>query len=489
MRFENELYAAIENAVHANVLPIAGRKIYITDPDFAALVRTAEDVYFTHPEGEYQGQEDLNLVRFDQAYASRTLVRHVRPVADYTAVLAAIIDRLTSDGGGMVIVPAGQFYTGAIELKSNVELHLEKGAILSFIRSADPKLYPLRLQRFEGIELIGRSPLICAYDCRNIAISGSGTLDGGADLFNYMPYKYGLFGYEAQDGQRAQLFKQAETKVDVKERIYPLETSTLRPDFIAPYRCRNVRIEGVRIIASPFWDLNPILCENVWVKDVHFDSCLFNNDGCDPESCTNVLIENCRFTTGDDCIAIKSGRNRDGESYAVPASRHIIRNNLFEDGHGGVTIGSEISGGCHDIFVHDNHFDSPRLDYAVRFKSNCMRGGEIRDIYVRDCTLNRARVSLVHCNFYYEEGENGPRRPALHHVCLENISTTAAADTAERFLVLKGLPKFHIHHFYFKDICLEGIAKGDELMNVDDLYFDNVRVNGELYQSFSELKS
>ncbi len=485
MRFENELYRAAEQAVYANVQPIEGPRVYITAAEFESLIRTAEDVYYTHPNGEWQGQGDLNEVRFDKAYAGQALIRQVRLVADYSAVFNAVIELLAQTGGGTVVVPEGHFFTGAIELKSNVGLHLEEGAVLSFIRSRDPRLYPLRRQRFEGIEYIGMSPLICAYDCENIAVTGKGTLDGGADLFNYMPYKYGLFGVERQDIQRAKLFDEAERGIPVRERIYPNETSTLRPCFISPYRCRNVKIEGVHITGSPFWDLNPILCQNVWVCGVHFDSCLFNNDGCDPESCSDVIIENCRFTTGDDCIAVKSGRNRDGESFAVPAVRHIIRNNLFEDGHGGVTIGSEISGGCHDVFVHDCHFDSPRLDYAVRFKSNCMRGGEIKDIYVRDCTLNKARVSLVHCNFFYEEGENGPRKPQLHHVYLENIATTSKTDTAGRFLVLKGLPEFHLHHFFFKHISLEGIAENDDVQNADELFFDQVSVNGRLYQKFS----
>src|SRR5207302_355401 len=147
----------------------------------------------------------------------------------------------------------------------------------------------------------------------------------------------------------------------------------LRPSFVEPYRCKNVLIEGVSISASPMWELHPTLCTNVTVRDVHINSLGPNNDGCDPESCRDVLIEGTTFQTGDDCIAIKSGRNNDGRRVNVPAENTIVRNCTMKDGHGGVTIGSEISGSCRNVFIENCKMDSPELDRALRFKSNAQR--------------------------------------------------------------------------------------------------------------------
>src|SRR5205085_3273649 len=214
---------------------------------------------------------------------------------------------------------------------------------------------------------------------------------------------------------RWRLFRMAEDGVAVSARRFGVE-SYLRPAFIQPYACRNVLIEGVTIRNSPMWEINPVLCTNVTVRHVTIDSHGPNNDGCDPESCRDVLIEHCTFNTGDDCIAIKSGRNADGRRINVPSENIIVRNCEMRDGHGGVTVGSEISGGCWNVFAHDCRMDSPRLDRALRLKNNAMRGGLLRDIYMRDVTVGEVADSVLSIDFTYEEGAKGPFTPVARDV-------------------------------------------------------------------------
>ncbi|MGH7975402.1 MAG: glycoside hydrolase family 28 protein, partial [Limisphaerales bacterium] len=262
---------------------------------------------------------------------------------DCSKAIAKAIDACAENGGGRVIIPAGEFFTGAIHLRSNVNLHLETNAVLKF--STDPKAYlPVVFTRFEGTELYNYSPLIYALGQKNIAVTGEGTLDGQADGTNWWAWK--------KTPARARLVKTADENVPVTQRRFG-EGGELRPDFVEFNRCKNVLIEGVRIRRSPMWELHPLLCTNVTVRGVNIVSHGPNNDGCDPESCRDVLIENCLFDTGDDCIAIKSGRNNDGRRVNVPSENIVIRNCTMKDGHGGVTIGSEISGSCRNVFVEN----------------------------------------------------------------------------------------------------------------------------------------
>ena len=185
------------------------------------------------------------------------------------------------------------------------------------------------------------------------------------------------------------------------------EGDYIRPNFIQPYRCRNVLIDNVTIVASPMWEIHPVLCQNVTVRGVQIISHGPNNDGCDPESCRDVLIDRCMFDTGDDCIAIKSGRNADGRRVRVPSENIIVRDCEMRDGHGGVTIGSEISGGCWNVFAYDCRMDSPRLDRVLRLKNNAMRGGLLEHIYMRDVTVGQVASSILSVDFSYEEGDEG----------------------------------------------------------------------------------
>jgi polygalacturonase len=207
----------------------------------------------------------------------------------------------------------------------------------------------------------------------------------------------------------------------------------LRPNFIVPFRCQNVFIEGVRIVDSPMWVINPVYCTNVIVHNVTVDTQGPNTDGCDPDSCGNVLIKNCNFSDGDDCIAIKSGRDCDGQKVNIACQNVVIQNCHFKAGHGGVAIGSETSGGVRNVFAEGCHFDSPDLEMALRFKTNPARSGYIQNVYVRDCAVKLAKVGIEITSKYASSGAmEGSSIPVIRDIDIRNCT----------FLQLTGRPIF-----------------------------------------------
>ncbi len=262
----------------------------------------------------------------------------------YTEMINSLIDRCSKEGGGRVIIPAGSWLTGPITLKSNVNLHLEAGATLLF--TSDLKEYPLVLTRWEGVDCYNYQPMIYAYEQTNIAITGHGVIDGGADRTNWWAM-CGAHHFGYQEGMVSQrigrplLLEWNEKEIPVEKRILG-DGYGMRVQLVNPVKCKNVLIEGVTMLRAPFWVMHPLLCENLTVRGVHVQNDGPNGDGCDPESCKNVLIEGCFFDTGDDCIAIKSGRNRDGRRWNIPTENVIVRHCRMENGHGGVVVGSEI---------------------------------------------------------------------------------------------------------------------------------------------------
>ncbi len=333
-----------------------------------------------------------------------------RPNADdNTEAIRKAIEACHTGGGGRVVVPPGVFQTGAIHLKSNVNLHLSEGATLKFI--PDPAKYlPVVHTRFEGTECMNYSPLIYAFEQENIAVTGSGILDGSASSDNWWKWtrRTPNGGDPPARADITKLREMGDRGVPVEERAFGAG-HYLRNSFIQPYRSRNILIAGVRIINSPMWEIHPVLSTNVIVRGVTVDSHGPNNDGCDPESSRDVLIEDCVFDTGDDCIAIKSGRDADGRRLHVPSENIIVRNCSMKDGHGGVVIGSEISGDCRNVFVENCRMDSPNLDRALRFKSNARRGGLIENVFMRDVMIGRVAEAVLTIDFLYDVGFPGVR--------------------------------------------------------------------------------
>jgi polygalacturonase len=392
---------------------------------------------------------------------------------DCTKAIAQAIDACHAAGGGRVVVPAGVFLTGAIHLQSNVNLHLADDATLKF--STDPKNYlPVVFTRYEGVEVMNYSPLIYAFEQQNIAITGKGTLDGSASDSNWWGWARRGANRELAAGRRsaALLNEMSEGGKPVKERMFG-EGQFLRPNFIQPYRCNNVLIEGVTIHNSPMWEINPVLCTNVTVRGVNILSHGPNNDGCDPESSYDVLIEDCIFDTGDDCIAIKSGRNNDGRRVNVPAENIIVRNCTMKDGHGGVVMGSEISGHCRNIFVENCKMDSPNLDRALRFKDNARRGGVIENVFMRNCEVGRVREAVLTIDFMYEEGTNGMYRPIVRNVALENVKSEASP----RVMWIAAFPGSTIDNIRFADCVFRGLTAAEMMSNAGSISFQNVTMD------------
>jgi polygalacturonase len=397
---------------------------------------------------------------------------------DNTEAFKSAIAACTNAGGGRVVVPAGEFVTGGIELKSRVDLHLDSKATIRFTR--DQSKYPMVFTRWEGMELMNFSPFIYAFEQRDIAITGDGTIDGNCDCEHWWPWKGRTNcgwkkGDPDQDADRNNLLAMIERGVPVNQRVFG-PGHYLRPQFIQPYRSENVLIEGVRLLNAPMWQVHPVLCTNVTIKDLYIKSDGPNTDGCDPESCRDVLIANCYFDTGDDCIAIKAGRNADGRRLHTPSENIVIQKCRMKNGHGGVTIGSEISGGVRNVFAEDCTLDSPELDFAVRLKNNAMRGGLLENIYVRNMEVGQVAKAAVTIDFYYEEGEAGKFTPIVRNVVIQNMKM----QKAEHALYFRGFKNAPIKDVAILDCDFGGVAKPNLLENAEGITMRNVKINGKV---------
>ena len=405
------------------------------------------------------------------------------------------IDACSKAGGGRVVVPEGTFNTGAITLKSKVNLHVEKGAVLQFV--FQPELYPIVPTRWEGLDCYNLQPCIYAYKQNDIAITGEGTIDGGGENSTWWKWcgapRYGWKQGEVGQnmGARARLLKYAEDGVDMKERQFTAKDG-LRPQLINTYDCDGVLIENVTLLRSPFWVIHPLLCKNVIVRGVHINNDGPNGDGCDPESCDGVLIENCFFNTGDDCIAVKSGRNNDGRLWNKPSENIIIRNCEMQNGHGGVVIGSEISGGCRNLFAENCKMDSPDLDRVVRIKTNTCRGGIVENIYARNIEVGQCGESVLKINLDYEPKEICCRGfvPTVRNINIENIT----CNKSKYGVLIVALDSVtNVYDINVKNCRFNGVEKGNKITGkTRDVNFDNLFINGSLsllkkpYKNYSE---
>lgn len=405
---------------------------------------------------------------------------------DCTLAFAKAILVCHDAGGGRVLVPPGKFLTGAIHLKSNVNLYVAKGAEILF--SQDTKKYlPPVLTRFEGVELMNYSPLIYAYEQENIAVTGEGELNGQGDATHWWPWKgkwedseqMGIKWKEGMPSQAAannRLKELARKNTSVKDRVFG-EGDYLRPNFIQPYKCTNVLIEGVTIRNSPMWIVHPVLSENIIIRNVKVISHGPNNDGCDPESCKNVLIEGCFFDTGDDCIAIKSGRDEDGRRVGKASENIIIRNCVMKDGHGGVVIGSEISGNVKNVFAEKCDMNSPNLDRALRIKSNSLRGGVVENVFMRNITIGEVADAVVLVDMFYSN-ETGNHPPKVKNIQVSNV-TSKKSTYGVRIGADATNP---VENILIKDCTFEQVAKGNRVEGVLNLELKNVRINNKIQE-------
>lgn len=407
-------------------------------------------------------------------------------------------------GGGMVCIPKGIWHTGAIRLQSNVNLVIDEGAELHFVY--EPSLYPLVKTRWEGLDIMNYSPCIYAYKAKNVAITGKGTIDGGgtndtwwqwcgATKYGFnpgktpqaqnMPYAGDTKKFNATDkdekplSNRNMLLWMADHNIPVNERIFG-DGCGMRPQLVNFYECENILVEDVTLLRSPFWSLTPTLSKNITVRRCKIINNGPNGDGCNPESCENVLIEGCLFHTGDDCIAIKSGRNADGRRCGIPSKNIIIRRCTMEDGHGGVVIGSEISAGVQNVFAEDCEMDSPNLDRVLRIKTNICRGGITDGIYMRNVRVGQCREAVLRINLQYEPKEQSQRGfiPTVRNVYMENVT----CRKSRYGVLLNGLDSIsNICNIYLTDCQFEGITEEPVRRTglSHNVTFDNTLMNGK----------
>jgi len=339
-------------------------------------------------------------------------------VTKNTTAFAAAIAACHRAGGGHVIVPAGTFLTGAIHLLSNVDLHVEDGATILFSQDPDDYL-PVVFTRWQGVELMNYSPFIYSYGQRNIAVTGSGTLNGQADANHWWNWK----NLETPDFNA--LTAMADAGVPVSQRVFG-SGHFLPPQMIQPFLTDTVLLEGVTVINSPFWHLNPNLCKNVTVDGLSISSTGPNTDGCDPESCDGVVVQNVTFNVGDDCIAIKAGRDTDGRRVDVPCQNVVVQNSTFASGHGGITIGSEMTGGVKNVYARDLAFNSPNLQAGHRIKTNTLRGGFVLNTNVYRITAATVGGPLLKIEGQYN-GQTGNFPPNVTGITLQDWTVGSCA--------------------------------------------------------------
>jgi polygalacturonase len=323
------------------------------------------------------------------------------------------------------------------------------------------------------------SALIYAYEQENIAVTGNGILDGQGSNENWWNWKGKpdagwVKNMPRQNEDRDKLFEMAENNVPPKKRIFG-EGHYLRPNFIQPYKCKNVLIEGVTFKNSPMWFIHPVLSQNITVQNVIVEGLGPNNDGCNPESSKDVLLENCYFNTGDDCIAIKSGRNADGRRINVPSENIIIRDCIMKEGHGGVVMGSEISGGVKNVFAENCEMDSPNLERALRIKTNSIRGGTIENIFMRNVHVGQVSEAVIKVDFFYEEGDKGEFTPVVKNIFVENLTS----EKSEFALWMKAYERSPVSNVFLKDCIFKNAEKENVLENVENLIIEDVVINEE----------
>ncbi len=406
-----------------------------------------------------------------------------------TIAINEAICAANSNGGGTVVVGAGTWNTGPITLLSNVCLKVEKDGELLF--STRHEMYlPVVRTRWEGIDCYNLHPLIYANGQHDIAITGEGTINGhasnkdwwymcGAKRFGYVE---GMLTQKRPGLGRQKLSQMEQNKVNVEERKMS-DADGLRPQLINFYECERILIENVTLRNSPFWVIHPTFVDNMIVRNVKIYSHGPNSDGCDPESSTNILIENCIFDTGDDCIAIKSGRNNDGRLINKASENIIVRNCQMKDGHGGVVIGSEIASGYRNLWVENCKMDSPELERVIRIKTNNCRGGIIENVYVRNIEVGQCKEAVLKINLDYDSRENCQRDfpPIVRNVSLENV-TSQKSKYGVRIIGYE--ESTNIENIKITNCSFNGVAEGNKIDGLtNNIVYKNYKQNGEKQKS------
>ncbi len=427
-----------------------------------------------------------------------------------TRFFAEAIEILSNKGGGSVIVPAGLWLTGPIVLTNNINIHVEEGALVRFSKDLDD--YPLIESAFEGVMTYRCQAPISGRDLENISITGKGVFDGNGEAWRpvkkfkmtsnqwrslvnsggvlnakkdtWWPSEQALLGYELAKGSNIPAFETFEEYLAIKD--------FLRPVLVSFINCKKVLFDGPTFQNSPAWNLHPMMCEDVTMRNLVVRNPWFsqNGDGLDLESCKNVVIYNNSFDVGDDAICFKSGRDKEGRDRNKPTENVIVRKNIVYAGHGGFVVGSEMSGGVRNVHVSDCTFMGTNV--GLRFKSNRGRGGAVENIYISDIYMIDIPTEPIQFNLFYsglapvlDDGTSSSvlietnanavpvteETPAFRNIVIKNIVANGFGNAA----LFMGLPEMKLENVHLENLVLKA-SKGFTCIDVDGFEFVNVRI-------------
>jgi polygalacturonase len=467
------VYDAVTRTVAQHVPRFPARQCLVTDPRYAGLVRQVVDG---------QGTSITSTVWY------------------YGDAINAAIAACHAAGGGTVIIPAdgslngdGVYYSGAITLLSNVDLRVETGATVKFVRNTSNAYYPVVLTSNGGIDLYNYSPPVYALNQHDIALTGGGTLDA---QYNVSPWQFPAPIPGAQSGTSTVLSDMNYENLPVDQRIFsddghmPAEipeltgcppqardwgpcgsvkyvpppagavayASTLAPQFVEFNHSADILVAGVHLVNTQFWQIHPLNSRDVLIDGVHVDDTAhLTDDGIDPESCDDVVIENSSITTLDDGVAVKSGKDEDGRDLRAPSENIVIQGNTFYNPSGGsasISIGSEMSGGVWDVLAEDNTSGGAGTAFVLKIKTNSYRGGVVRDIYVRNAVVTQTIRGIV--NFDTNYAESGPPpdtdvfNPVIHDIYIDNVNATPSVTTSyPAFVIYSDVSRTPIQNVYY----------------------------------------
>lgn len=432
--------------------------------------------------------DTFNIVRFGAIGNGNTL--NTKSIND--AIVAC-----NKNGGGVVLIPAGYWLTGPVELKSNVNLYLEKNALLQF--TADFNQYKIIEGNYEGKPSARNQSPIMGRNLENIGITGAGTIDGNGDAWR-MVGKNALTeaewkkktlsgGLVSEDGQtwfptektRKAHLEKSSVLLSAAKKLSDFEDikDFLRPNLVVLTNCSKILLEGVTFQNSPAWNLHPLMCNELTVRNIRVKNPDYaqNGDGIDIESCKNVLIEGSVFDVGDDAICIKSGKDEEGRKRNMPTENVVIRDNLVYAGHGGFVVGSEMSGGARNIFVSECSFMG--TDKGIRFKTTRGRGGTVEKIYIKNLNMFNIVDEAIFFDMYYwtkpplaNEKQEVPKvsieTPQFKDIFIENI----VCNGANKGVFIRGLPEMAVKNINMKNLFLNA-SKAIEIIDADQIEIKN----------------
>lgn len=398
-----------------------------------------------------------------------------------TQLINKTIEKANAEGGGTLYFPAGEYLTAAIRMKSNITIHIEAGAVIKFTDDFDDYL-PFVKMRWEGVFMNSLCPLFYAYQAENITITGRGKIDGQGH--KWWAESRRIIDEIRKDGDTSETNKLQQMWLDANKDINvspyferTLKRKFFRPPFIQFLECKNILIEGITVVNSPFWTINPEGCDNLVIDGVTvFNPWAnpkgHNTDGINPSSCSNVRISNCFISVGDDCITIKSGRDADGRNYGKPCENITITNCVMHTGHGGVVVGSEMSGSVKRVTISNCVFDG--TDAGIRLKASRGRGGVVEDIRVNNIVMNNIKRNAFIFDLFYDKDSKlepvSERTPRFHNVHISNVT----GKNIEKIGYITGIEEMPIEEISFSNINLVGktgftakTAKNIQFHNVD----------------------